>query len=85
MDVAQDLIYTASRYIYSEQLMIVFSWCLLNAAIFLKNHVSCNFKLKYYIPVLLRQGTKTLNKFFYLSRANENLEISMPVWFGQVN
>ena len=34
----------------------------------LKYHVSCNFMLKYYITVSLRQFTKTLNQFFNLSR-----------------
>ena len=47
--------------------------------IVLKTNVSCNFMLKYYITVPLRQFTKTSNKFFYLSSANENLEICMPV------
>ena len=47
--------------------------------VLLKNDVSCNFMLKYYITISLRQFTKTLNQFFYLSRANKNLEIYMPV------
>ena len=33
----------------------------------------------YYIIASLRQFSKTLNQFFDLSRANENLEICMPV------
>ena len=48
-------------------------------SILLKNHVTCNFMLKYYITVSLREFTKTLNHFCDLSRANENLEICMPV------
>ena len=45
----------------------------------LKNYVSCNFMLKYYIAISFRQFTKTLSQFFYLSRTNENLEIFMSV------
>ena len=45
----------------------------------LKNYVSCNFMLKYYITISLRQFTKTLGQFFYLSSTNENLEIFMSV------
>ena len=44
------------------------------SSILLKNYGSCNFMLKYYITVSLRQFTKTLNQFFDLSRANENLK-----------
>ena len=51
----------------------------------MKNHVSCNFMLKYYITVSLRHFTKTSNQFFYLSSANENSEICMRVWFVQLN
>ena len=47
----------------------------IESGILLKNHVSCNFMLKYYITVSNRQFTKTLNQFFDLSRAKENLEI----------
>ena len=39
--------------------------------------------LNYYITVLLRQFTKTLNQFFYLSSANKDLETYVPVWFEQ--
>ena len=53
--------------------------------ILLKNHVSCNFMLKYYITILLRQFTKTLNQFLHLSRENENLEMCLPVLFKQLN
>ena len=53
--------------------------------ILLKNHVSCDFILKYYITVSLRQFTKTLNQFFDMSRVNENLELCIPVWFVQLN
>ena len=45
--------------------------------ILLKHYVSCNFILKYYIMVKLG--------FFHLSRANENLEICMPLWFVPLN
>ena len=41
--------------------------------------------LKYYITVLLWKFTKTLNQILNLSRANENLEIYMPVLFEQLN
>ena len=40
--------------------------------------------LKYYITVSYRQFTKTLNIFFYLSSANENLETYVKVWFEQL-
>ena len=49
------------------------------SSILLKNYVSCNFMLKYYITVSLRQFTKTLNQFFDLSRANENLKKQLLV------
>ena len=39
--------------------------------------------LKYYITILLRQFTETINKD--LSRANENVEICMPVLFELLN
>ena len=57
----------------------------IESGILLKNNVSCNFMLKYYITVSLRQFTKTSNQFFYLSRVNKNLEICMPVWFVELN
>ena len=40
--------------------------------------------LKYYVIILLRQFVKTLNWFLSLSRANENLEISMSVWYEKL-
>ena len=67
------------------------------SGILLKNLVSCNFMLKYYITVSLWQFmlkyystvslwkfTENLNQFF-LSRANESLKICMHVWFMQLN
>ena len=69
-DVAHDLIYINSRYICSKLLMTLLSNLPMKGDILLKNHVSCNFMLKCYIPVTPRQFTKTLNQFFYLSRAN---------------
>ena len=39
----------------------------------------------YYITVLFRQFTKTLNQFFHLSSGNENLETCIPVWFKKLN
>ena len=71
MDVAQDLIYTISRYNYSKQLMILFSdyWHLSEGAFFWM----LNFTLKYYITITLQQFTKTLNQLFHLSRLNRNL------------
>ena len=53
---------------------------LIESIILLKNHISCNFMLKYYISVSFRQFTKTLNKFLYSTRDNKNLEIFMSVW-----
>ena len=47
----------------------------------LKNDVGCNCLLKYYIKVLLRQFTKTLNQFLNFSRANENVEMCISVLF----
>ena len=55
------------------------------SSILLKNHVTCNFMLKYYIIVSLWQFTKTLNQSFDLSKVNQNLEICIPVWFVQLN
>ena len=52
---------------------------IIESSILLKNHVNCSFMLKYYITVSLGQFTKTLNQFFDLSRANENLEIYIVV------
>ena len=51
----------------------------IESSILLKNHVSCNFILKYYIKVSVRQFMKNLNQFFQLSRVSENLEICVPV------
>ena len=34
------------------------------SGILLKNHISCNFMLKYCITMSLQQFTKTLNQFF---------------------
>ena len=76
MNVPQDLIYSASR-IYFKLLMTIFRLMSIESRVFLKNHVSCNFMLKYFITVSLRQFTKILNQFFDLSRANKNLEICM--------
>ena len=55
----------------------------IDSGIFLKNHISCNFMLKYYITILLRQFTKTLHKCLNLSRVNENFEICMSVSFEE--
>ena len=55
------------------------------SSILLKNFVSWNFMLRHCITVSLWSFTKTLNQFFDLSRARENLEISIPVWFVQLN
>ena len=46
----------------------------------LKNHVSCNFMVKYYITLSLRQFMKTLSQFFDLSEANENFQTFMLVF-----
>ena len=53
----------------------------IDSDILLKNHVSCNSMLKYYITCSLRQFTKTFNQFFSLFTANGNLEICTPVSF----
>ena len=45
----------------------------------------CNFLLKCYTRILLRQLTKILNQLLNLSRANENLENCMPVLFERLN
>ena len=80
MDVAQDLIYITSRCLFEAiNDSIVKLLMPIESGIVLKINVSCNFMLKYYITVSLRQFTKTSNQFFYLSSANENLEICMPV------
>ena len=57
----------------------------IDSSILLQNHASCNFMLKYYIIILLRQSTKALNLFLKLSRANKNLEIWMPVLHKELN
>ena len=57
----------------------------IESSILLKNHVSCNFMPKYYITASLQQFMKTLNQFFDLSKANENLEICMTVCFVQLH
>ena len=51
--------------------------------ILLKKYISCNFMLKYYITVSLRQFTKALNKFFDLSRANEKSLCDLCSWMIQ--
>ena len=51
----------------------------IKSSILLENHVSCNFLLKYYITVSIRQFTKHFNEFFVLiwgNRKFENLYIS---------
>ena len=58
---------------------------LIESCILLKYHFSCNFMLKNYITISLGQFTKTLNQFFYLSRANEKFESCMPVLLDQLN
>ena len=50
-----------------------------NGILLLKSPVSCNFILKHYITILLRQFKKTLNRFLNLSRGNKNLEICLSV------
>ena len=40
--------------------------------------------LKYFVTISFRQFTKTLNQFFYLSNANENLDTCIQVWFEQL-
>ena len=48
------------------------------SGILLKNHVSCNLMLKY-MTMSLRQFKKTLNLFFQLLWASEDLEICISV------
>ena len=57
----------------------------IDSGVLLKNHISCNFMLKYRITILLRQFTKSLNQFLMLSRASGDLEICMPILFEQLN
>ena len=57
----------------------------IDSGIPLKHHASCNFMLKYYITILLRQFTKTLNQFLNLSRINKNWETCMSFLFQQLN
>ena len=40
--------------------------------------------LKYYITVLFRQFTKTINQSFYLSSASENLKTCIRVWYEKL-
>ena len=58
---------------------------IIDSGVLLKNHATCNFMLKYYITILLRQFTKTLNQFLNISNANKNLEICMPAFLEQLN
>ena len=51
----------------------------IETGIFLKNRVSCNFILKYYITISFRQFKKFLYQFFHLSRVIKNLEIRLIV------
>ena len=52
---------------------------ILKAAFFWKTMLV--FMLKYYTTVSFRQFTKSLNHFFYLASANENLGTCIQVWF----
>ena len=80
MNVAQHFTYIIALYLfYAINDSILKSMMPINTSIFWKNHVSCSVMLRYYITVSNRQLTKTLNQFFDLSRANENLEICMSV------
>ena len=65
MNVAQNLLFITSYYTYFNLLMILFQF---NDA-YLKRHsfvkpYYLKFMLKYYITVLFRQFTETLNHFF---------------------
>ena len=62
----------------------------IDSDILLRNHVCCNFPLKYYSEkyypkIFLRQVTKTLSQFLTLSRTNKNLEICLSVLFELFN
>ena len=63
----------------SKLLVILFSECLFKAVFFWKIML-----VVIYAEILhhsfIRQFTETLNRFFYLSRVNENLETYIPVW-----
>ena len=48
----------------------------IDSGIILKNRVSCNFMVRYYIKILLQKFRKILNQFLNLSRVNKNLEIA---------
>ena len=84
--------YTFFHIICSKLLVILFSNDTFWKWPSFKNHFGCNCMLRYYITVSFGQFTKILNPFFffvclflYLSTANQNLEISMPIWFEQLN
>ena len=50
VDFAQDLTHIFLPYIYSQLLMTIFKLMMpIESCIFYKNHISCNFMLKYYI------------------------------------
>ena len=53
----------------------------------MKNNITCNCILKYDIKASFRKFTKTLNQFFNSSRkrANDSLQICIPVLFEQLN
>ena len=63
MDVAQDLVYKLYLF-YAINNSIFKSIRPIEGTILLKNHVSCNFMLKYYITFSIRQFGITLNQFF---------------------
>ena len=75
MGFVQSLIFITSYYISSKLLVILFQsfklLMLVESRIRSKNHGSCN--LKYYIKVLFRRFTKTLNQFFFIYIGYTNL------------
>ena len=82
MDVAQDLMYNASSYLFYATNDSIFKLIIpIESSVLLKNHVSCKFMLKYYTTLSLQQFRKTLSQFFDLSRANKNLKICALVCF----
>ena len=85
MNAVQDLLNIALNHIYSKITDTIMKLIMsIDRSIFLKKHVSRNIMWIFYITILLRQFTKTLNQFLNWSMANENLKICMPILFEQL-
>ena len=62
-------------YISLRVISILSYYFQIKSSILLENHVSCNFLLKYYITVSIRQFTKHFNEFFVLIWGKRKFEI----------